>query len=76
MKRTYFKADPDGVARFPDLDCLNHPRVSQLSEDQLLVKLTRSLAIVGLDAANEVRICLLQCLHQSYERGLREGGGR
>ena len=63
MLATDLETDSDRVSSLPDLNRLNHASVPQLSQDQVLVKLTRSLPAVGLDTANEVRICSLQSLH-------------
>ena len=62
------KCHPDGVPSLPDLHGLHHTSVPQLSQNQLLVKLAGSFAVVGLDTAHEVRVGLLQSLHQSNER--------
>ena len=61
----HLKGHPNGVPTFPTLLRLDHACVAKLPQNEVIVKLTRSLAVVGCDAADEVWVGVLQGLHYS-----------
>ena len=62
--RAHLEGHPDGVARLPDANRLQHASISELSEDDGLVEVAGGLCGIGLDAADEVGFGLLQHVHE------------
>ena len=59
----HLKGHPNRVPSFPNLHRLNHACVVKLLQNEVIIKLTGSLAVVECDAADEVWVGLLQGLH-------------
>ena len=66
------EAHPDGVAKFANADCLKHSCVTQLRQDDLLIKVHWGFVHVRLDATNKPRrasvqhnmLCSSCCVHR------------
>jgi len=62
---------PVGVALTTDARRLQHARVAQLACDEIVAEFGRELKLVGLDAADKVRRCAVQHVHELGKGRLR-----